>query len=96
MNNTWWMLVCILASMSFRALAQCGIDVNRIAAASGVNNTVRALAVLPNGDLIAGGDFTTAGGTTVNSIARWNGAAWSALGAGMNNFVTALAVPTAT
>jgi hypothetical protein len=29
-----------------------------------------------NGDLIAGGWFTTAGGQTVNRIARWDGSAW--------------------
>ncbi|MFN8730160.1 MAG: hypothetical protein ACK5Z4_09920, partial [Planctomyces sp.] len=46
---------------------------------------VYALTPLPGGDLIAGGRFTTAGGVTVNSIARWNGSAWSALGTGMNN-----------
>ncbi|MFN9133609.1 MAG: GC-type dockerin domain-anchored protein [Phycisphaerales bacterium] len=52
--------------------------------------TVFALTTLPSGDLIAGGDFTTAGGVPVNRIARWNGSAWSALGTGMNNEVTAL------
>lgn len=44
---------------------------------------VRALTVLPNGDLVAGGDFTTAGGAQCNGIARWNGAAWSPLGEGI-------------
>jgi hypothetical protein len=34
-----------------------------------MNNGVYALAVLPNGDLIAGGGFTTAGGTGANYIA---------------------------
>ncbi|MFN5956574.1 MAG: hypothetical protein ACK462_01375, partial [Planctomyces sp.] len=51
---------------------------------------VYALTTLPGGDLIAGGRFTTAGGVTVNSIARWNGSAWSALGTGMNNIVWSL------
>jgi hypothetical protein len=32
--------------------------------------------------LYVGGNFTTAGGTPANNIARWNGATWSALGAG--------------
>ena len=54
------------------------------------NPVVFALTTLPSGDLIAGGSFTTAGGVTVNRIARWNGSAWSALGTGMNNEVTAL------
>lgn len=54
--------------------------------------TVRAVALLPNGDLVAGGDFTYADGTTVNHIARWDGFAWSALGSGMNAPVMALIV----
>jgi hypothetical protein len=33
-----------------------------------------------NGELIAGGLFTTAGGVAVNSIARWNGSAWLSAG----------------
>ncbi len=53
---------------------------------SGMDGTVRALCTLPNAsggtDLIAGGFFTKAGGTTVNHIARWDGATWSALGPG--------------
>jgi trimeric autotransporter adhesin len=52
---------------------------------------VAALASLPNGDLIVGGNFAMAGGGTVNNIARWNGSSWSALGSGMNGDVFALA-----
>jgi hypothetical protein len=50
------------------------------------------LAVLPNGDLVAGGDFTTAGGVPANRVARWNGSSWSAMGSGLNNAVWTLAV----
>jgi hypothetical protein len=57
-----------------------------------MNNIVRTLAVLPNGDLVAGGDFTTAGGVAANRVARWNGTSWSPLGSGMSSFVSALAV----
>ena len=39
-----------------------------------------------------GGFFTTAGGVSANNIAKWNGSAWSALGSGMNEAVSALAV----
>jgi hypothetical protein len=56
-----------------------------------LNNIVSALAVLPNGDLVAGGDFTTAGGVTANRIARWSGSSWAPLGTGMNSLVEALA-----
>lgn len=48
-----------------------------------------------NGELIAGGNFTSAGFTPANRIARWNGSSWSALGSGVSgeqNFVQALEV----
>ena len=54
-------------------------------------NIVYALKVLPNGDLIAGGNFRTAGNTQVNNIARWDGSTWAALGAGTGSQVNALA-----
>jgi len=43
-----------------------------------------ALAVV-NGELIVGGSFTTAGGAAANHVARWNGAAWTPLGAGADS-----------
>jgi hypothetical protein len=36
-----------------------------------------------DGELIAGGYFTTAGGTPANYIARWDGTTWSPLASGM-------------
>lgn len=57
---------------------------------------VTALAV--NGtELYAGGAFTNAGGVLVTNIARWDGAAWSALGPGAGtytlvNYVNAITV----
>lgn len=52
---------------------------------------VYALAVDSSGNLYAGGSFTTADGVTVNNIAKWDGASWSALGSGINGSVWALA-----
>ncbi|MBL8752779.1 MAG: hypothetical protein JNK15_05715, partial [Planctomycetes bacterium] len=52
---------------------------------------VHALAILGNGDLVAGGWFTSAGGVPANFIARWNGTSWSALGSGVNGPVHAFA-----
>jgi hypothetical protein len=43
---------------------------------AGFNNEVSAMAVFRN-QFVAGGFFTTSGGTTVNGIARWNGSAWT-------------------
>jgi len=62
---------------------------------SGMNGTVRALAVFDDGSddgpaLYAGGEFTTAGGVMVNRIAKWNGMAWAPLGSGMNSSVFAI------
>lgn len=50
-------------------------------------SVVNKVLVLPNGEVIAGGLFVTAGGLTVNNVARWNGSVWSALGAGTNGEV---------
>ncbi|MCC7395587.1 MAG: hypothetical protein IT455_00810 [Planctomycetes bacterium] len=52
--------------------------------AGGVNGAVRALIELPNGDVVATGEFTMAGGVPVPRIARWNGTVWSPLGAGLD------------
>jgi len=45
-----------------------------------------------NGDLIAGGQFTSASGVSANNIARWNGKCWKPLGSGTNGMVRALTV----
>jgi hypothetical protein len=44
------------------------------------------------GDLIVGGYFKFAGGSSANYIARWDGSAWYPLGSGMNSSVSALAI----
>ncbi len=49
---------------------------------------VRALAVLPDGDLVAGGSVQVGW----NRIARWTGSAWVTLGSGAADEVRALAV----
>jgi hypothetical protein len=43
------------------------------AMSTGLDNIVRALAVAPNGDIIAAGSFT-------GKVSRWNGSAWSTVG----------------
>ena len=47
--------------------------------------------IVYDGQLIAGGTFTTAGGVPANGIARWDGTSWSALGSGLGYAVTSLA-----
>jgi hypothetical protein len=54
---------------------------------------VNAIAVASNGDVYVGGDFETAGGVTVNNIARWDGSSWHALGSGTGgDFVPVMAI----
>jgi hypothetical protein len=52
---------------------------------SGSLPSVYALTTLRNGDLVAGGSFTSAGGVGANFIARWNLATeqWAPMGTGM-------------
>ncbi len=102
----------VVAGGSFASAG--GVQVNRIASwdgaswhgmGGGMNNEVLALATWdPDGDgpvhaeLFAGGEFVTAGGVTVNRVARWNAASdtWQSLGPvshpGLNGTVHALAV----
>ncbi len=68
-------------------------------AGTGLNAVGRALAVFDDGTgpaLYVGGDFYQIGPTDIRGIARWNGIAWSAVGAGpaqqTNGNVYALAV----
>ncbi|MCR9243938.1 MAG: hypothetical protein NXI31_02825 [bacterium] len=51
---------------------------------AGTDNTINALAVDGNGDLLVGGAFLNAGGVTSNGIARWNGTAWQPIGVGFD------------
>jgi hypothetical protein len=54
--------------------------------ASGGNSdcVVTSLALDKDGNVYAGGNFTTAGGLSANDIAKWNGNTWEALGAGIS------------
>lgn len=49
------------------------------------------IAARSDGDLVAGGAFTLAGGGNALHLARWNGVAWARLGSGLPLEVTALA-----
>ncbi|MFO1076772.1 MAG: hypothetical protein U1E73_03495 [Planctomycetota bacterium] len=48
--------------------------------------TVAALLRLPNGDLLAGGDFDSSGAVgSLNGLARWDGASWTTFAAGVTH-----------
>jgi len=55
-------------------------------------DNVWALACDDFGNVYAGGSFSEADGVAASGIARWDGAAWHALGSGVNGLVRTLAV----
>lgn len=66
-----------------------------ISLSSGMDDTVWAIAVDSDGLLYAGGEFTTAGGTTASLISSWNGVTWEEMPGGpptLGAVVEALAV----
>ena len=60
----------------------------------GSESGVYALESFPaaGGDLYAGGTFSVAGGSSIDGLARWDGASWSAVGSGLNGAVRDLEV----
>jgi hypothetical protein len=54
-----------------------------LANSAGSQPWVQALHVAGNGDLYVAGSFDLAGGVAVDSVARWNGSQWSAVGSGL-------------
>ncbi|MBN8644974.1 MAG: hypothetical protein J0L61_06995 [Planctomycetes bacterium] len=68
-----------------------------LAFGAGMNSAVYALTVFdPDGSgaeperLVAGGNFTVAGGSNAQGVAQWVNGAWQPLGSGTNNIVLAL------
>jgi hypothetical protein len=59
---------------------------------TGFGRVIAAAALLANGDIVIGGSFAAADGTSVNSVARWNGAGWSRMGSGQSAIINDLAV----
>ena len=62
------------------------------ALAEGMDSSVAALAIGPDGQLYAGGSFGTAGGAEAKHVAEWNGTVWSAMPGKFEMPVFALAV----
>jgi trimeric autotransporter adhesin len=84
--------VIALVALACGARAQCStVLLPSGGAGAAFSNSVLAMTVAANGDLVVGGDFTTAPGAAANRVARWNGSSWSALGSGCNGSVAALA-----
>jgi hypothetical protein len=62
------------------ALGPAGSGAGSTAAGGGTNGRISHLLVMPDNTLAVVGPFTRAGGVTVSRAARWNGAAWLAMG----------------
>ncbi|MFA6045401.1 MAG: immunoglobulin domain-containing protein [Phycisphaerales bacterium] len=58
----------------------------------GVNGKITTIAIMPDGRVIAGGDFSAAGGSPVRHIAAWDGVHWLSLGTGIDNNTTGTTV----
>ena len=54
----------------------------------GFSGFVLAVTRLENGQIVAGGAFTSAGGVPANGVARWDGTAWIAMGGGFSAIVS--------
>jgi hypothetical protein len=67
------------------------IQSNKQPAPLGCSATVTAL-ITYNGNLIAGGDFGSVDGVSVNYIAQWNGSTWSPLSSGLGGQVSAFTI----
>lgn len=83
--------VVVLVSLAASAAAQCDLAWQPGDPVPSTSHRVTALAVLPQGDLVAGGWFEVAGTTRADRVARWDGSAWHPLGAGLNDAVNTVA-----
>jgi hypothetical protein len=69
-----------VGTLAARNIARYNIPTRTwFAMGSGVDSTVYAITILPNGTLYAGGEFIHAGGLLSGHIAKWDGVAWSGL-----------------
>ena len=88
-----WILVLGLAGRSSRG--EVPPYIWQPVSVPGTNGTVLAAAEFDDGTgpaLYVGGSFTSAGTTPASHVAKWDGQQWSALGAGLNGQVNAMAV----
>jgi hypothetical protein len=79
-----------LVALSPSGVAQCDVQWQPGSPASGPAGSAGGIAVLANGDIIAGGQFRWADATPVDNIARFDGTTWHPLGAGLNGAVFGL------
>lgn len=84
-----------IATGSPHAIAQdCGPRWTGWGTVPGANGPINAAAILPDGNLVIAGQFTSVNGVTVTNAARWDGFRWWAMGAELRAQVQCLAVGT--
>ncbi|HTA82981.1 MAG TPA: hypothetical protein VK783_08610 [Bacteroidia bacterium] len=76
-RSNYFLLASILLLFSQKAYSQSWSGVG-----TGVNGTINCMVVYDSA-LYVGGNFDSAGGISANSIAKWDGTKWSALGMGV-------------
>ncbi len=80
--SIWLIAVFVLAILIVQpCFSECEFDWKPSGGAAGFNRIVRALTIY-NGQLIAGGSFTSVDGVGANYIAAWDGNSWHSLGGG--------------
>lgn len=72
--------------------SSAGPAVHRVAPGEfdGGADGITALATLPDGDIVVGGEFDSIGGVPVANVSRWDGFGWHAMGGGLDGPVTDL------
>lgn len=90
----WLVCAAVLMACAGMAPGQCTPSWQTQIGAPGTLMPVRVVVELPNGDIVAGGDFTSIGGVAAAHIARYSPGTntWSAIGAGTNSPVHSLLV----
>ena len=79
----------------FRPVGAAGAGDERWQAGFGISNGADGpvYSVVQSGtNLFIGGAFTAVGTVLASNVARWNGTTWSALGTGVNGFISTLAI----
>ncbi len=87
-------LCCVFIVLNLKTYSQPVYDwagLGNAGSGFGTNGEVNAI-VQFNGDIVAAGSFSYAGGIGVSNIASWNGSSWHALGQGLNDTVYSLVV----
>ncbi|MBL8183138.1 MAG: hypothetical protein JNL64_16180, partial [Blastocatellia bacterium] len=89
------LIALILGFQSLTAFPQalgCSDNWDTTFTSNGADDQINAIASDGNGNIYFGGEFNNIQGLPANGIAKWNGNSWSALGAGINGDIFAIAV----